>query len=598
MLKPTKNLFKKNKFSEEIRILKKNEKKIIRKFYGNLFFNSKKIIVSVFFTSIILQLLGLALPFFTQGIIDQVLVNENFKLLYAILVGMLLVFITQIVLSYHRNILLVKFKVIFERSFFNALFYHFIKLKQSYFDRHKREDFINRFQENMKIRNILNPNILESLIDVSFSIIYLSILFSYNIYLGFITFIYVIFYTIITVSFFPKLKNLEDQIFSENVKTMGEFLDTLLGIESVRLLGIEHIKYRSWKNQYTKNLNKVLETENKHIKLSTIISGFFFISQASIYWLGAYYTFDDKLSLGQYIAFVTIFTILINSLKNASSLSFLFTELSVSFQKINDILLQEIEDLTDAIKPMPAEPSIFINDMFFRYKSNEEQFILENINLEIPYGYHVGIIGRNGSGKSTLIKILTRLYNNYSGEIKINNISIKNISMSDYRKKVAVIPQDIFLFDGTIRENILYGNPSATTEEIVEAAKLAEIHDFIKNQYLGYNIKIGQNGIKLSGGQQLKIAFARLFISNPEIIILDEASSALDISTEKIILKNIKDKFKGKTIISIAHRIHTLKSSDMIVIMDQKTIVEKGKHNQLMENEGIYKEFIETYLNF
>ncbi|OJJ14081.1 hypothetical protein BKI52_44670 [marine bacterium AO1-C] len=598
VLEPTADLFKKNKHTEEVKRLKQAQKKLIKEFYVKTLLSSKKFLIRVVLATLLLQSLGLALPFFTQGIIDHVLANDNFKLLYAILIGMFLVFTTQIILSYSRNILLAQFKVVFERSFFSAFFEHFIRLKQSYFDRHKREDFINRFQENMKIRKAMNPGILEALIDTAFVLAYLCILFVYNVYLGLVTLGFIVLYTTLAFVFFPRLKNLESQIFSENVKTMGQFLDTLLGMQSVRLLGIEKVKFWQWKNQYTKNLNKVLETENAYIKLSTLLSGVFFISQATIYWLGAYFTFANQLSLGQYIAFITIYTILINSLRNVTNLGFIFTELTVSFNKVNDVLLQEAETHEKAVKPMPAQPSIHFKDVFFKYKSQSDQWILKGVNLDIPFGSQVGIVGRNGSGKSTLIKVLARLYDHYTGNITIGETPIAHVSMLEFRKKVGIIPQDVFLFDGTIRENILYGNPKATTEEIIEAAKMADLHDFVKTQYLGYNLKIGENGVKLSGGQQLKVAFARLFVANPDIIILDEASSALDIATEKKIMENIQTKFAGKTVISIAHRIHTLKSSDLIIVIDQGQVAETGNHDQLMESKGVYYDFTNTYLNF
>lgn len=598
MLKPTADLFKTGRHTEEIKKLKADEKRVIKIFYLKTLIASKTFLLKVILATLILQSLGLALPFFTQGIIDSVLVNENFKLLYAILIGMLLVFTTQIVLSYGRNILLAQFKVVFERSFFSSFFNHFIRLKQSYFDRHKREDFINRFQENMKIRTALNPNILEAIIDTTFILAYLLILFFYNLHLGLVTFLFVLIYCALAIGFFPRLKNLENQIFSENVRTMGYFLDTLLGIQSVRLLGIEHLKYGHWKNQYTKNLNKVLQTERSYIQLSTALKGIFFISQAAIYWLGAYFTFQDTLSLGQYIAFIAIFTLLINSLRNVTNLGFIFTELSVSFNKVNDVLIQEIEDHSNEDMPMPKKPEISIENLSFKYKKSSEKMILNDVNLKIPFGYHVGIVGRNGSGKSTLIKILSRLYSEYSGKIGMSGISLDHISIRDFRKKLSIIPQDVFLFDGTIKENILFGNPEASVDDVIEAAKLADIYDFIKDQYLGFNLKVGENGVKLSGGQQLKIAFARLFVSNPDIIILDEASSALDIATEKKIMENVRKKFPDKTILSIAHRIHTLKSSDMIIVIEDGTVAEKGTHDELMGMKGVYHEFTSTYLNF
>jgi ABC-type bacteriocin/lantibiotic exporter with double-glycine peptidase domain len=225
--------------------------------------------------TIFLQLLGLALPFFTQTIIDQVLVNENLKLLYAILIGMIAIFTSQIVLTYGRNILLTQFKVSFERNFFSRFFDHFIRLKQSFFDNHKREDFINRFQENLRIRAALNPSILQGIIDFAFIALYVVVLFIYNALMGFLTLAFIAMYVAFTVYFSPRLKNLENRIFAEDLKTMGQFLDTLLGMETVRLLGIEKLKFWKWKNQYTKALNKVLETEKTYIGLSTLLSGVF-----------------------------------------------------------------------------------------------------------------------------------------------------------------------------------------------------------------------------------------------------------------------------------------------------------------------------------
>jgi ABC-type bacteriocin/lantibiotic exporter with double-glycine peptidase domain len=596
---PTKEIFKHNELTDLVEERRKKEKSVISRFYLSAYNSTKKYVGQIVLATIFLQLLGLALPFFTQTIIDQVLVNENLKLLYAILIGMIAIFTSQIVLTYGRNILLTQFKVSFERNFFSRFFDHFIRLKQSFFDNHKREDFINRFQENLRIRAALNPSILQGIIDFAFIALYVVVLFIYNALMGFLTLAFIAMYVAFTVYFSPRLKNLENRIFAEDLKTMGQFLDTLLGMQTVRLLGIEKLKFWKWKNQYTKALNKVLETEKTYIGLSTLLSGVFFASQAVIYWMGAYLTFKDQLTIGQYIAFITIFTIIINALSRITQLWFMLTELSVSFDRLNDVLMQEKADFDlDNKLPLNSPVKITYKNVSFKYREQEEKYTLKDLSFEIEHGNFIGIVGRNGSGKTTLVKLLSKLYENYKGEITLNDGELRNILPSQIREKISVVPQEVFLFNGTIKENIQYGNPKASTEEIIEAAKAADLHAFVESLYLGYNTMVGDSGSNMSGGQRLKIALARLLVSNPEIIILDEASSSLDVETEKKVMESIKSKFRGKTIISIAHRINTLQTADKILVLDDGKLIEQGNHKELMDLNGLYKKFIDTYITY
>ncbi len=597
-LTPTDSIFKNDELNELVDDRRKQHRNIFHRFYLEPILQSKKRLGQILVATLCLQMLGLALPLFTQTILDQVLVNENIKLLYAILLGMVVIFTSQVVLSFGRNLLLTQFNVAFERSFFSNFFNHFIRLRQQYFDNHKREDFINRFQENLKIRHALNPSILESLIDFLFVLGYIVVLLVYNRTLGFISLSFIVVYVLITLVFTPRLKNLENIIFKENLKTMGEFLDTLLGIQTVRLLGIEKLKYWKWKNQYTRALNKVFKTEKQYIQLSTGLKSIFFAGQAVVYWYGAYLTFRDQLSIGQYVAFITIFTMITNALSRISHLWFVFTELSVTFERLNDVLVQEPIDYNlPAVTQLNTPWQIEFNKVNFKYQNNQERNILDQLSFTLQSGQFVGIVGRNGSGKTTLIKVLSKIYDHYEGSITINQQELHTVPAGYFRKKVAVVPQEVYLFDGTIKENIAYAKPGASDDEIFEAAKMADIHEFIRSQYLGYNVKIGENGIKLSGGERLKIALARVFLTDAEIIILDEASSALDLETEQVIMQGIREKFRNKIIISIAHRINTLKEADSILVLEKGGLAEQGTHQQLLKNKALYHKFVTTYLN-
>ena len=275
------------------------------------------------------------------------------------------------------------------------------------------------------------------------------------------------------------------------------------------------------------------------------------------------------------------------------------TELSVSFDRVNDVLIQDQADFSLDDKVYVKAPlNVSFNNVSFKYREQEEKFALKDISFDIKAGSFIGIVGRNGSGKTTLVKLLSKLYENYMGEINLNNSELRTVMPNQLRTAISVVPQEVFLFNGTIKENILYGNSNATNEEVIEAAIAANLHTFVQNLYLGYNTMIGDSGSNMSGGQRLKIALARLLVSKPEIIILDEASSALDVETEKKVMENIRKKFKDKTIISIAHRINTLRNADKILVLDEGKLIEQGNHNDLIKHKGLYNEFINTFLNF
>jgi len=596
---PTEEIFKNKDLEETVQQFMKERKSLFKKFYAPVLSSLKNIIFEILLASAVLQILGLAIPFFTQTIIDDVLVNQNKKLLVAILAGMCGIFLVQILLLYVRNILLVQFRVNFELDFFSRFFKHFISLKQKYYDNNKREDFMARFQENITIRQLVNPTVLESITDVMFVLLYVPFLIFYNTKLGLVALFFVLVYAGFTIYYAPIMRSLVYKVFYRNLETLGEFLDSLLGIKSVKLLSIENFKFWQWKNKYKKTLNIVLDSELKGITLHTIQRSIYFISQVAIFWVGGYMTFNNEITIGQYLSITAIFMLVLNSLYNLSTIWYNLTELWVSLGRLNDVLLQEPEnhsllELTDNI----STDKIAAKNLSFRYNERDTHYVLKGLNFEISKGEHIGVVGRNGTGKTTLVKLLLNLYPDYEGEILFGGSELRKLNPLAVRKKVFLFPQDIYIFNGTIKENILNGNLNAEIDDIIKAAKLADLHDYVKSQYLGYNHQLGDTGSNLSGGQRLKIGFARLFLSNPDIIILDEASSSLDLESEKKIMENIKKHFTGKTIISIAHRMQTLRNADRIWVIDNGTIVEDGHHSVLIEQDGLYRQFMNTYVDY
>lgn len=579
-------------------LIKKKEKGVFKKFYVLPIKQFYRVIAGITLASFVLQSLGLALPFFTQGIFDKALPNKDGDLLFAFLLGMLGIFVVQAILTLVRNITLARFGIQFELRFFSNFFHHLLHLKQSYFDSHKREDFISRFQENIKIRELFSANILQSLFDLVFVPNFVIVMFLYNVSLASTGLIFIIISMVITVVFTPKLRFLEQNIVLENAKSMGAFLDTLLGIQTVKQLNIEEYKFSEWKKKYTNSLDKLSSAAQTHIALESSLKIIYLLSQIAIYWYGAFMVLDGQLTIGQYIAFVTIFGVTIYSLERVSSLWFFITTTSVTYDRLNDVLIQEPEKKPGFADYSPVDkPCIEVSNLCFDYAGDGEKPTLRDISLKIEFGERIGIVGRNGSGKTTLVKLLSGLYTNYSGNILYNNAEIREIHPKCLHQKVAVVPQETFIFAGSIKDNILVACPDASMDQVRESARLADFSDFIEGLYLGYDYKVGQNGGNLSVGQRRKLAFCRLLVADPDVVILDEASSALDIETEKKIMDNVMRRFQGKTIISVAHRLHTIKSSDKIVVLDNGAIAEQGTHQTLLADRGLYYQFIKTYVD-
>lgn len=307
---------------------------------------------------------------------------------------------------------------------------------------------------------------------------------------------------------------------------------------------------------------------------------------------GAYMVFDGEISIGALIAFLAMVNYVREPLSNIVSTWDDFQETLNAVERVDDIYDSQPEvaenEKERLLELPPLKGNIHFSDVTFRYFEDAQDNILQNISLSIKAGTKVAFVGRSGSGKSTLIKLLYRFYTPNSGTLNVDGFDLRDCQLASLRKQIGVVLQEDVLFSGTIRENIARGKPSADFGEIVAAAKTAAAHEFITSLPAGYETQVLEGGANFSGGQRQRVNLARTFLQDPNILILDEGTSALDNESERFVIDNIRERFKDRTVIMIAHRLSTVKNCDKIFVLDKGTIIETGNHDSLMENRGMY----------
>jgi ATP-binding cassette subfamily B protein len=326
--------------------------------------------------------------------------------------------------------------------------------------------------------------------------------------------------------------------------------------------------------------------------MSQMMTGINFLSnllKVTVLGLGGYFTFKGYISLGTFVAFFLYIELFLQPVRRMMQFSQQFEAGMAGFERYVEIMniKSEIVDEPDAIKLDKIKGNIIFDNVSFSYEKGNP--VVSNINFNIESGKNIALVGPSGGGKTTICHLIPRFYDVDSGSILIDDIDIRKVKLESLRGAIGFVQQDVFLFAGTIKDNISYGKGNATDDEVIEAAKKAEIHDFIMTLDNGYDTYIGERGVLLSGGQKQRISIARVFLKNPPILILDEATSALDNETELKIQKSFEELSKGRTTLVIAHRLSTIKNADEILVITEKGIIERGSHEELMTNHGHYE---------
>lgn len=415
------------------------------------------------------------------------------------------------------------------------------------------------------------------------------ILFRYNSSLTMIIYALIPVMLYASTNFRKKLK----QTFMNQRKHIGnlnaQIEDSLLGIRVVKSFTGEEIE----EEKFEKGNDTFLEIKKQSYKFMASFHSinriFDALMNLTVIIVGGSFLIKGEILAGDLVAYVLYVSTLLATVRRIVEFTEQFQRGVTGIERFFEIMdvKSDIYDKENAINLCNVEGNISLKNVSFKYP-NTENYVLEDINIDIKKGQNVAIVGPSGGGKTTVCNLIPRFYDVTSGSITVDSIDIRDIALKSLRSNIGLVQQDVYLFSGTVYDNIEYGKPGASKEEIIEAAKLAGAYDFIMDLANEFDTYIGERGIKLSGGQKQRISIARVFLKNPPILILDEATSALDNSSEKIIQKSLEKLATGRTTLTIAHRLSTIKNSDIIIVLNEKGIVEMGSHEKLMKNKGAY----------
>ncbi|WP_414573218.1 peptidase domain-containing ABC transporter [Nostoc sp. CCY 9925] len=550
----------------------------------------RTVLIEVFIASLFVQLLGLANPLITQVIIDKVIIQNGINTLNVLGFLLIAMAIVEGIITWLRTNLFVDTTNRIDLSLGSEVIDHLLRLPLRYFEKRPVGEISSRINELENIRSFLTGTALTVVLDAIFSVIYIVVMIFYSWLLTIVALATVPLFALLTFIFAPIIRNQTRTKAERNAETQSYLVEVVSGIQTVKAQNIELNSRWQWQSRYGKYISASFEnvlTSNTASSLSNFLNK---LSSLLLLWVGAYLVLQQKLTLGQLIAFRIIAGYVTSPLLRLIQLWQNFQETALSLERLADILdtPQETEIAGRNNIPMPAiVGAVQYESVTFSFaKSPNPQ--LNNVHLDIEAGMFVGVVGQSGAGKSTLTKLLPRLYELDSGRIKIDGYDINKVELYSLRQQIGMVLQDTLLFDTTVQENIALTMPDATPSEIVEAAKIACAHDFIMNLPNGYETRVGERGSALSGGQRQRIAIARTVLQNPPLLILDEATSALDYATERQVCLNLAQVFKGRTVFFITHRLGTIQNADVILMMSQGRIAEQGTHAELMDLTGLY----------
>lgn len=547
----------------------------------------KKLFAYSIVASVILTILGIVSSLFNKILMDEILPYKLKNPLLLVVIVFAILAVVQTVLGFVRQWMMIYLSQKIDIPLLLGYFEHIYKLPMKFFASRKTGDIITRFSDAFTIKDIFTNIALTLIIDVAMALITGVILFNMNPSLFGIIICLTICSILLVFIFKQPYKKINEEQMQQSSILNSQIIEGLRAVETIKGNANEDTELECIEKEYIKSL-RIGMKENMLSNVQSSISSL--ISTAGnliIMYFGIRQVIDGKLSLGSLMAFTTMAGYFMDPVGRLVSLQLQIQEANISMKRLTEILDYDTEQSEDEFNELESiDGDIEINNVTFRYGNRKP--VLNNISFTIPKGKKVALVGESGSGKSTIAKLLLKYYEPENGEILLDGVDINEYDNESVRRTISYVPQTIELFSKSIYDNIRVSKMNSTLEEVKQAAKEADAHEFIKKLPMQYHTYLQEAGNGLSGGEKQRIALARAFLKNSNFYILDESTSNLDFATENIIFDMIYNKFKKKSMLIIAHRLATIKNCDLILVLDKGEIIEQGTHDELLAKNGRY----------
>lgn len=573
----------------------KNKKNL--KFLFSYLKGFERFIVQLIIGIVVLSTLQLILPFLSQSVVDIGIVNQDISFIFLMLIGQLIIFFSRTAVDFIQNWIILHIGIRVNVSIMSDFLSKLMRLKFSFFDSTMTGDLLQRIQDNSRIQELLTTNSINVPFSLIGIIVFSTVLAVYSLKILTIFAIGTLLYLLYVLFFLKRRKELDYKRFSHLAANQNQLIEIITGMPEIKMYNGEQQSRWNWEQVQA----RLFRSSMQSLTLDQIQQGgATVISETKnivITFLVVQEVINGRMTLGMLLAVQYIIGQLNGPLNQLIGFLHTAQNAKISLDRLNEVReLEDEERIGQNAYVIPQNESITFSQASFRYGGPYNKPVLKNLNLIIPSGKVTAIVGTTGSGKTTLLKLLLKFYEIEGGEIRLGEMDFRNISHQLWRKQCGVVMQDGFLFSDTILNNIVIGDDNVNMSRFIDAMQIAHIQQFVELLPLGYNTKIGREGIGLSKGEQQRILIARSIYKDPKYLFFDEATSALDAETERVIVNNLRTFYNGRTVVIIAHRLSTVKNADQIIVLEKGEIIESGVHDELVKKKGSYFRLISNQL--